>query len=93
MDTETTRGRQRALGAKQAQLANERDAERLTGYRVGGIGPFGSRTALPVYVDISILDHERIFINGGRRGLLLGLDPEHLIEAAHAEIVDVGNPL
>lgn len=80
----------RALGAKAAELASERDTERLTGYRIGGISPFGSRTSLQVYVDLSALDHERVYLNGGRRGLLLGLDPEALIEAAGAEIVDVG---
>jgi Cys-tRNA(Pro)/Cys-tRNA(Cys) deacylase len=80
----------RALGAKTAELASERDTERLTGYRIGGIGPFGSRTPLRVYVDLSALDHDRVYVNGGRRGLLLGLDPEALIEAAGAEIVDVG---
>ena len=66
----------RDVGAKGAELASERDAERLTGYQVGGIGPFGSRTALPVY--------------GVRRGLLVGLHPERLVEAAGAQLVDVG---
>jgi Cys-tRNA(Pro)/Cys-tRNA(Cys) deacylase len=80
----------RTLGVKTAEMASERDAERLTGYRVGGISPFGSRTRLPVYVDLSALDHERVFINGGRRGLLLGLEPERLIEAAGGELIDVG---
>ena len=80
----------RALGVKSADLASERDTERLTGYQVGGIGPFGSRTPLPIYVDVSALDAERVYVNGGRRGLLLGLDPEDLVETAGAELIDVG---
>lgn len=82
----------RSLGARSAELASERDAERLTGYRVGGISPLGSRLALPVYVDLAALDHQRVYVNGGRRGLLLGLDPEALIGAAAAELVDVAQP-
>ncbi|MBN2497079.1 MAG: Cys-tRNA(Pro) deacylase [Deltaproteobacteria bacterium] len=79
----------RSLGERSAELASERDAERLTGYRVGGMGPFGSRNALPVYVDLSALEHDTVYVNGGRRGLLLGMDPEALVEAAQAEVLDV----
>jgi Cys-tRNA(Pro)/Cys-tRNA(Cys) deacylase len=86
------RGFARALGVKGADLASERDAERLTGYRVGGIGPFGTRNRLRTYTDLRLLDHERVYVNGGRRGLLLGLSPEALIEAAEAELLDVSRP-
>lgn len=79
----------RTVGTKSATLASERDAERLTGYSVGGIGPFGARTTLPVYIDLSVLDHDRAYVNGGRRGLILGFAPEDLIEAAQAELVEV----
>jgi Cys-tRNA(Pro) deacylase len=82
------KGLARTLGVKHAELASERDAERLTGYRVGGIGPFGTRTTLPTYADLDLLDHERVYVNGGRRGLLLGMAPEDLIEAAGAELVE-----
>lgn len=82
----------RTLGVKTAELASERDTERLTGYRVGGIGPFGSRTPLDLFVDLRALDHERVYVNGGRRGLLLGLSPEDLIAAAGAELIDVSRP-
>ncbi|MBW2522585.1 MAG: aminoacyl-tRNA deacylase [Deltaproteobacteria bacterium] len=80
----------RALDVKSAELASERDAHRLTGYQVGGIGPFGSRTPLPVVVDLSAADHERVYVNGGRRGLILGLTLDDLMTAADAELVDVG---
>jgi Cys-tRNA(Pro) deacylase len=81
----------RALGVKSASLASERDTERLTGYRVGGIGPFGSRTKLPVFVDLAALDHDQVYVNGGRRGLLLSMEPEVLIEACGAELIDASN--
>ena len=79
----------RILGVKSAEMASERDTERLTGYRVGGISPFGSRTALPVYVDLGVADHQKVYINGGRRGLLLCMEPDDLIRAADAELIDV----
>lgn len=82
----------RALQVKSAELASERDTERLTGYRVGGIGPFGSRTPLPVYVDLSAIEHSRVYFNGGRRGLLIGMEPEELLTAAQAELIDVARP-
>lgn len=79
----------RTLKVKSAELASERDAQRLTGYQVGGIGPFGSRTPLPVYVDLKALDYDTVYFNGGRRGLILGIETEALLDAAQAELVDV----
>ena len=79
----------RALGVKSVEMASERDAERLTGYRVGGIGPFGSRTRLPVFLELQAVEQDRVFFNGGRRGLLLGLEVETLMNALAAELVDV----
>ena len=78
----------RAIGTKSAELASERDAERLTGYRVGGIGPFGSRTSLPVYLDLEAIEQDLIYFNGGRRGLLLSMHPEQFLEAANAELIE-----
>jgi len=52
--------------------------ERHTGYQVGGTSPFGTRKALPVYVERTILDLPRLYINGGRRGLLVSLTPADL---------------
>lgn len=79
----------RLLQVKSAELATERDAERLTGYKVGGIGPFGARTSLPLYLDLSALDHDLIYINGGRRGLLLGVPTSALIDVVGVELVEV----
>jgi prolyl-tRNA editing enzyme YbaK/EbsC (Cys-tRNA(Pro) deacylase) len=68
----------RHLGARGVSPADAGTAERLTGYRVGGITPLGARQALPVYAQASIFALERIYINGGRRGLMVALDPAEL---------------
>ena len=65
----------RALKVKSVSPCPPRDAERLTGYQVGGVSPFGTRRELPVYIQNSILDLPRMYINGGKRGLLLELSP------------------
>ncbi len=80
----------RSAGVKEAQVASERDAQRLTGYLVGGISPFGARTQLPVYVDEEILKHGEIYINGGRRGLILKLMTKGLIGTLDPTVTDLG---
>jgi Cys-tRNA(Pro)/Cys-tRNA(Cys) deacylase len=65
----------RALGAKRAELAEPSIAERLTGYHVGGISPFGVKQALPVVMDQDILELEEILINAGQRGTMLKMSP------------------
>lgn len=69
----------RAAGGRHANLAAERDAQRLTGYTVGGISPFGSRRALPVYADRHWLEFDRVALNGGARGLIVELDRDDLV--------------
>jgi len=64
-------------------------ADRHSGYQVGGTSPFGLRRAMPVYVERSILSLERIYINGGARGFLVGIEPRVLIDVLHAQPVDV----
>ena len=80
----------RSAGVKEAQVASERDAQRLTGYLVGGISPFGARTQLPVYVDEEILKHGEIYINGGRRGLILKLMTKDIIGTLDPTVTDLG---
>ena len=80
----------RSAGVKEAQVASERDAQRLTGYLVGGISPFGARIQLPVYVDEGILKHGEIYINGGRRGLILKLRTKDLIGTLDPTVTDLG---
>ena len=64
-------------------------AERHTGYQVGGTSPFGTRKRLPVFVERTILDLDRIYLNGGRRGFLVSLDPRAAATALQATPVDV----
>lgn len=69
----------RALGAKSVQPCAPDAAERHSGYRVGGTSPFGLRKDLPVFVEASVLELPRIWINGGGRGFLVALDPAALV--------------
>ncbi len=71
----------RQAGARSVQPCRPEVADRHSGYQVGGTSPFGTRKAMPVYVEASILDLPRIYINGGSRGFLLGLDPQDLGKA------------
>jgi Cys-tRNA(Pro) deacylase len=79
----------RQVGVKTVKPCAPEVAERHTGYQVGGTSPFGTRKLLPVYVERSILELERIYVNGGRRGFLVSLDPRAVVEALAATIVDV----
>jgi Cys-tRNA(Pro) deacylase len=79
-----TRELARALGVKSVQPCTPADAQRHTGYLVGGTSPFGTRKALPVYIEASALELPRILINGGRRGYLVGIAPRVLTELLDA---------
>jgi Cys-tRNA(Pro) deacylase len=78
----------RTLGVKQVAPADAATAQRATGYQFGGTSPFGTRQALPTYVERSILDLPRIYINGGARGLLVSLSPAALTDVLQAHAVD-----
>ena len=79
----------RQLGCRQVHLCQPEVANRHSGYQVGGTSPFGTRKAMPVYVEQSILDLERIYLNGGSRGFLVGLAPAELVRALGAVAVTV----
>jgi Cys-tRNA(Pro)/Cys-tRNA(Cys) deacylase len=79
----------RAAGGKHAALVETRDAERLTGYQVGGIGPFGTRRRLPVYVETSLLDHEQMAVNAGGRGVIVELAPGDVVRLLEAVVADL----
>jgi len=64
-------------------------AQRHSGYLVGGTSPFGTRKKMPIYLERSVLDLDRIFINGGRRGFLLGMEPAQLTRVLSPVLVDV----
>ncbi len=68
-----------ALGVKRAVMAQPADAERATGYVVGGISPIGQRRRLPTVLDSSALEHPTVLVSGGRRGLDLELSPQDLL--------------
>jgi Cys-tRNA(Pro) deacylase len=79
----------RVIGVKTITPCSPESAHRHTGYLVGGTSPFGTRKALPVYMERSILDLPRIYINGGKRGYLVGLDPAELVRILHPTLVSV----
>lgn len=65
-----------AFGGKSAHMMKPADAERLTGYHVGGISPFGQKKLVPTAIEISAMDEAYVFMNGGQRGLQVRLDPK-----------------
>ena len=74
-----------AFAGKQAQMMRPADAERLTGYHVGGISPFGQKKRVPTLIEQSALEHTSVFINGGQRGLQVRLDPRDAASALDAK--------
>jgi len=85
----STRKVGRTTGHKHVEAASPRDAERVTGYLVGGISPLGSRTRLPVLLDREAASHDRLVINAGSRGMLVRLATDALIRLTEATIADV----
>lgn len=82
----------RRLGRRRVVPCDAATAEKHTGFQVGGTSPFGTRRALPVYVERTILELPRIFINGGKRGFLVAIDPAELTRVLGAEPVDASQP-
>jgi len=68
----------RQIGCKKVEPCKPEVANRHTGFLVGGTSPFGTKKAMPVYIEKTILDLPLIYINGGRRGYLVGIDPQDL---------------
>lgn len=79
----------RQLKVKQISPCPAEKADRLTGYQTGGISPFGTKQELPTYVEESILKLDKICINGGRRGLLVEIEPQALIKVLNPTLVSV----
>ncbi len=80
----------RAIGCKHVEPCKPDVANRHSGYLVGGTSPFGTRKAMPVYVERTILDLPRIYINGGARGFLVGLAPADLVRVLNPTPVEIG---
>ena len=76
----STKNLARAIGTKSIEPCTPEAAERASGYQVGGTSSFATRKAMPVYVEATILELDRLFINGGRRGYLVGIAPRVLVD-------------
>ncbi len=82
-----------AFGGRRAELADPMEAERATGYVIGGISPLGSRRPLPVVLDEGSSKHRTIFVSAGRRGLQLELAPADLARLTGATVAHLGRDL
>lgn len=85
----STKNLARVIGARSVSPCAPEVADRHSGYQVGGTSPFGTKRAMPVYVERTILDLPRVWLNGGRRGFLVALDPREIVRVLGATPVDV----
>ncbi|MDX1690239.1 MAG: Cys-tRNA(Pro) deacylase [Acidimicrobiia bacterium] len=86
-----TKALARAAGGKRAGLAPPDDAERLTGYVVGGVSPLGQRRRLPCYLDVAADQHDTVFVSAGRRGLQVELAPGALVTLTGASVAPIAD--
>lgn len=88
----STKNLARQIGVKHIAPCKPEQAQRNSGYQVGGTSPFGTRKRMPVYVEKTILDFDKIFINGGRRGYQVGINPKILVDELGAVPVECAIP-
>jgi Cys-tRNA(Pro) deacylase len=88
----STKNLARQIGAKKVEPCKPEVAQRHSGYQVGGTSPFGLRKAVPVYVEAGVLALPLIYINGGRRGYLVGVAPQILVDLLGARAVQAIDP-
>lgn len=86
----STRELARVIGAKQVSPCTADAAQKQSGYLVGGTSPFGTRHPMPVYMEESIASLPKIYINGGKRGYLVGMAPAELVRVLKPRLVTVG---
>jgi Cys-tRNA(Pro) deacylase len=86
--TVSTKNLARQIGAKSVEPCKPEVANRHSGYLVGGTSPFGTRKAMPVYIEQTILALPKILINGGRRGYLVGIAPQVCVALLGAKAVN-----
>jgi Cys-tRNA(Pro) deacylase len=86
----STRELARIVGVKSIAPCNPVIANKHSGYMVGGTSPFGTRRKMPVYMEQTILELPKIYINGGKRGYLVGMDPKELVRILAPRLVKVG---
>ena len=89
----STKNLARQIGAKSVEPCKPEVANRHSGYLVGGTSPFGTRRAMPVYIEATILELPRIVLNGGRRGYLVGIDPQVCVQLLGAKPVQCALPM
>lgn len=82
----------RAIGVKRIEPCKPEIAHKHSGYMVGGTSPFATKKSMPVYMEKTILDLPRIYINGGRRGYLVGIAPQEVVRILQPTLVQVGQP-
>ncbi|MFN2393616.1 MAG: Cys-tRNA(Pro) deacylase [Pyrinomonadaceae bacterium] len=80
----------RTLNVKSVAPVSPEKAQKLTGYLVGGTSPFSTKTEMPIYVEKTIFDLEKIYINGGKRGFLIEIEPNALSNVLKIETIVVG---
>ncbi|MGA8006656.1 MAG: Cys-tRNA(Pro) deacylase [Burkholderiales bacterium] len=85
----STKNLARQAGRKRVEPCRPEVAQRHSGYQVGGTSPFGTRKAMPVFMERSILELARIYVNGGRRGFLVCLAPAELVRVLAPQLVEV----
>jgi Cys-tRNA(Pro) deacylase len=85
----STKNLARQASRKRIEPCKPDVAQRHSGYQVGGTSPFGTRKRLPVYLERSILDLSKIYINGGRRGFLVGMAPGEIVRTLAPQLVEV----
>jgi len=81
----------KSFGVKRTTMADSATAERLTGYQVGGISPFGTKQKLPVMMETSLLEKDTVAINAGQRGLMLILKPEDILRVVDARASELAD--
>ncbi|MGB9731258.1 MULTISPECIES: Cys-tRNA(Pro) deacylase [Calditerrivibrio] len=86
----STKNLARFLGVKTINPCTPEVAQKHTGYLVGGTSPFGTKKQLPIFMEKTILDLEKIFINGGKRGFLISINPQIIVDILKPTLVEVG---
>jgi Cys-tRNA(Pro) deacylase len=88
--TVSTKNLARQIGVKRVEPCSPEVAQRHSGYQIGGTSPFATRKAMPVFLEKTVLDLPKIYVNGGRRGYLVGIDPRELVRVLAPKLVEVG---